>query len=928
MKEGKFYMRSSNIYSPFDLKCEFTTNPLGVDKKNPIFSWKLRHLEKNEKQTAYQVIVSSSLETINDNIGDVWDTGKVLSSEQVIKYEGKELEPCKVYFWKVRWWDSKDQESPFSVVNTFETGLMNEENWKAKWITKKEHKYEVYSPDGAPFGLNYTIAYAPMFRKSFNISKKIKRARVYIAGLGLYELYINGERIGDRVLDPGQTDYKKRVLYTVYDVSKNIRDGKNAIGVILGNGRYVKEYGYDFPKLIIQVLVEYEDDSIEWIVSDESWKTTYGPITLNSLYHGEIYDGRKEIKGWNLPDFDDSTWENAILAEPPGGKLYSEIYPPIRITKTIKPIKMWSPEPGTYVYDFGQNYTGWIKIKVRTNESGKEIRIKHAELTYEDGTLNYSTNRTALATDVYITKGEGYEEYEPRFTYHGFRYVEILGYPGVPTLEDIEGKVVHTAVESNGEFICSNELINKIHHNIIWGQLSNLMSIPTDCPQRDERMGWMGDAQLSAEEAIFNFDMIGFYRKYLNDIRDAQKENGSLSDVIPPYWSIYPGDPAWSTAYITIAWYLYQYYGDKYVLEEHYEGFKRYVEFLKKLAPDYIVSFYKYGDWCQPGTVRPKDNSGELTSTFYFYHDVITLSKIAKLLGKEADYKYYSELADKIKSAFNKKFLKEKAYASIPAELSEENVKALLEKYPEDIKDFLRQQFTILSSLGMFTSQTLNTLPLYLNLVPEDKVQDVLKTLLEDIIIRHDYHLDTGIVATRYIFDVLTSYGYDEVAYKIVNQKTYPSFGYMIEEGATTLWERWEKLTSTGMNSHNHIMFGSVDAWFYRVIAGVRVGEPGWNKIIFEPHPVGDLKYAKARLNTIKGEVEINWQKTENTFSMRISVPVNSKGEVHVPKLFERFVVKEGDNIIYEKKGDLEENEKYIVIRVGSGSYNFYMEKI
>lgn len=918
-------MQSVNIYSPYDLKCEFAVNPIGVDKRNPIFSWKLKHSNKGEKQSAYQIIVASSLENISKDFGDMWDTGKVKSSEQIIRYEGKSLEPCKIYYWKVRWWDSKDHESPYSDIGIFETGLLEESNWKAYWISKKEHKYEEYAPQGAPFGLTYTIPYSPIFRKVFDINKKIRRARVYVSGLGLYELYVNGKRIGDRVLDPGQTDYKKRVLYTVYDVTENLILGKNAMGVILGNGRYVKEYGYDFPKLILQLLLEYEDDSFEWVITDETWKTKYGPISLNSLYHGEVYDGRKEIKDWNLPEYDDSDWENAVIVDPPGGKFYSEIYPPIKVTRTLKPIKMWSTKIGTYIYDFGQNFTGWVKIRLKTFESGKELRIRYSELIYEDGTLNCSTNRTALATDIYITKGEGYEEYEPRFTYHGFRYVEVNGYPGVPTLEDIEGKVVHTAVETIGEFVCSNDLINRIHQNIIWGQLSNLMSVPTDCPQRDERMGWMGDAQLSAEEAIFNFDMINFYKKYLNDIKDAQKDNGSLSDVIPPYWSIYPGDPAWSTAYITIAWYLYQYYGDRYILEEHYEGFKKYVEFLKRLAPNYIVNFYKYGDWCQPGTVRPKDNSGELVSTFYFYHDVLTLSKIAKILNREDDYKYYSELADKIKEAFNNKFLKDKAYSCIPAELSKEYIEKILSQYPEDIKGFLEQQYTILSSLGMFTSQTLNVLPLYLDLVPLEKKKDVLNTLIEDIVVRHDFHLDTGIVGTRYIFDVLTDNGFDEIAYKIVTQKTYPSFGYMIEEGATTLWERWEKLTSTGMNSHNHIMFGSVDAWFYRVLAGIRSKDPGWEYVVFEPHPVGDLKYAKASVKTIRGEVEISWEREEDSLIINVSLPVNSKGEVHLPKIFNNFVIKEGENLIYEKKGDLEEEERYIVYKIGSGSYSFKM---
>lgn len=916
-------MGNYNSYAPYYLRCEYMENPLGVDKKNPIFSWKLRHTRKDEKQYAFQILVSSSINNLEKDIGDMWDTGKIISEDQVIRYEGKPLEPNKIYYWKVRWWDSNDEVSPYSEIAIFETGLLDNKNWKAKWITKKEHKYDVYSPEGVPFGKNYVIAYAPLFRKEFKVDRKIKRARAYISGLGLYELYINGEKIGDRVLDPGQTDYKKRVLYTVYDVTKNIKNGQNAIGIILGNGRYVKDYGYDFPKLIFQLLIEYEDEIQDFIISDYTWKTTYGPITLNSLYHGEVYDARKEIPKWNLPNFNDENWENAIEVEGPGGKLVSEIFPPIKVNKIIKPLRMWSPKPQVYIYDFGQNFTGWVKIRINNSLEGTEIKIRYAELINEDGTLNTSTNRTAKAEDIYITKGEKIEIYEPRFTYHGFRYVEILGYPDIPTLEDIEGKVVYSAVQPISKFISSNDLINKIHQNIIWGQLSNLMSIPTDCPQRDERMGWMGDAQLSAEEAIYNFDMISFYKKYLNDIKDAQREDGSIPDVVPPYWSLYPGDPAWSTAYITIAWYLYQYYGDKYILEDHYEGFKKYINFLCKLAPNFILNFYKYGDWCQPGTVKPKDFSGEFISTWYFYHDVLILSKIAMILNRKEDYEYFSNLADTIKKAFNNKFLKEKFYSCIPYGLDQESLENIIEEYPEEVKEMMRQHFTIMLSLGMFTSQTINTLPLYLNMVPENNRMEVLNTLINDIKVLHDYHLDTGIVGTRYIFDVLSDNGYSELAYKVVTQKTYPSFGYMIEEGATTLWERWEKLTSNGMNSHNHIMFGSVDAWFYKYLVGIRVKDKGWSKILIEPHPVGDLKFVKASLNTIKGEVEVSWNKSEDLFIINVLIPVNSEAEIRIPKLFENLTIKENGKIIYRKPGDIPETNKYIILNRGSGHYIF-----
>ncbi|MGB9681482.1 MAG: family 78 glycoside hydrolase catalytic domain [bacterium] len=933
-------MERDKLYAPFDLRCEYSKNPLGLEEKNPRLSWKLEHSDRGEKQSGYQVIVSSCLENIEKDIGDVWDTGRVLSSDSVIKYNGLPLESTKTYYWKVRWWDSQERVSSFSNISCFEMGLLNESDWKAKWIGRDSYRYEMIEQKEIPFSRGYTLAWSPLFRKEFKLEREIKKARVYISGLGFYELYINGSRIGDKVLDPGQTDYKKRVLYSTYDVTCNLILGENAIGVVLGNGRYVKDYGYDFPKLIFQLLIEYIDGSRELIISDRTWKTSYGPITLNGIYYGEVYDARNEIPGWDLPHFDDTEWEYAKEVDAPGGKLVSEMLPPIKVTKTLKPVKMTSPKPGVFVYDFGQNFTGWVKLRVKGPE-GTEIRIRYAELLGEDGLLNMIPNRGAKATDVYITKGQGLETYEPRFTYHGFRYVEITGYPGVPTLDDIEGCVVHTAVEPTGSITTSNELINQIHKNILWGQLSNLMSVPTDCPQRDERMGWMGDAQLTVEEAIYNFDMITFYKKYLDDIKDAQKEDGSVSDVVPPYWSLYPADPAWGTAYITIAWHLYYYYGEKDVLEKHYDGLKRYIDFLTKLSPDYILRFYKYGDWCPPGSIRPKDFSGELVATWCYYNDTLNFSKIAQVLGNSEDFEKYSKLAEGIKEAFNKKFLKERFYATSPIpELSKEEsstyLETFLKNFPEEQRKEMQELLQhFIASMG-FTSQTINSLPLYLDIVPSEKKKDVLDTLINDITELHDYHLDTGIVGTRYIFDVLTDNGYDEIAYRIANQRTYPSWGYMIEEGATTVWERWEKLTSSGMNSHNHIMFGTVDPWFYKALAGIKCLEPGWNKIIIEPHLVKDLRYTHASVNTLKGLVEVDWEKRDDLTIFSISIPVNTEAEFRLPKLYPNFIVSESDKPIWEDGTfyrevsgifEAKDLEKYLSFKLGSGRYSFKITK-
>jgi len=721
-KKGNY----DSVKAPTSLLCEYVANPLGIDVTLPRFFWVLTHLGRGQLQSAYQVLVASNQATLDGETGDR-DSGKVVSGESVnVPYAGTLLESRKMYYWKVRVWDKDGKVSPWSKTATFEMGLLKPDDWKGKWIK----------------GGN-------LLRRKFSIDKDIARARVYVSGLGYYELRINADKVGDSILDPGWTDYKKRVFYSVYDVSKYLEKGENAIGIMLGNGRYVKAYGYGSPKTIFQLNIEFTDGTSESVVTNESWKTAQGPIFADDIYNGETYDARLERLGWDTPLCDDSNWSSVTVVDAPEGKLLSQAsFPPIKVVKILQPKKITNPKPNVYVYDFGQNFTGWVRLRVRGPRS-TQVQLRYAELLDENGMINTTPNRGAKATDTYILKGEGEEIYEPRFTYHGFRYVEVTGFPGTPTLESLEGGVVHSAVEPVGGFTCSNSLINKIHQNVLWGQLSNLMSIPTDCPQRDERMGWMGDAQLVVEEAIYNFDMGGFYTKWIEDISDSQKEDGSVPDVVPPYWSIYPTDPAWGTACIVIPWYLYQYYGDKQILKKNYSPMKKWIDFLSSKTVDYIVSYSKYGDWCPPGHIKAVDTPGELTSTWYYYYDTLTLCTIARILGNHEDAEKYAQLSDKIKEAFNKKFLKDDHYGT--------------------------------------GSQTCNILPLFLDMVPEDRKKTVLKNLIGDIVITHSNHLNTGIVGTRYILDVLTQCGQANLAYKLVTQTTYPGWGYMIREGATTL---------------------------------------------------------------------------------------------------------------------------------------------
>ncbi len=897
------------INPPNNLRCEYLKNPINIDTSLPRFSWTLEHKKRNQYQSAYQIIVSSDSERSTSETGDIWNSGKVTSKKSNnIRFQGKSLESYKLYYWRVKWWDKEGSESAFSNVSTFGMALLEESDWKAKWISKGEfvnkrtrREFQYKSGGRGLFGRLREVN-AIYLRKEFNLEKPIKTAKLYICGLGYYHLRINGERIGDRILDPAQTDYNKIALYSTYDITDNLQEN-NAVGVILGNGRCVELYGYDFPKLIVQIHINYKDGTTGIVSTDKSWKVSTGPILENGIYYGEKYDARLEIPGWDHPNFEDKAWDNVTVVE--GYKLTSQLMQPINITKVMNPQKMESPQPGMYVYDFGQNFTGFVCLKVR-GPRGDQVTLKFAENIKEDGTLNFATNRSAPVNEIYILKGEGEEIFQPHFTYHGFRYVELTGFPGVPTLETIEGLFFHSNVPKVGNFICSNDLINKIHKNIIWGQLSNLMSIPTDCPQRDERHGWMGDAQLAAEEAILNFDMARFYSKYLQDIKLSQRDDGSISDVVPPYWPIYPADPAWGTAYITIAWYLYWYYNDIRVLKEHYKSLKFYVDFLSSNARNNILSVGgKYGDWCPPMCIVSKRTPLDLVSTWHYYHDTLLFSKIAKILGEDYDYNKYSEKGEEIKDAFNREYLM-RTYKYIKVSFTDGAI-----------------------------SQTSNVLPLYLNMVPEDKEKSILNNLIEAITGHYDYHIDTGIVGTRYIFEVLTDNGYPEIAYKMITQKSFPGYGYMIREGATTLWERWEKLESSGMNSHNHIMLGSVDTWFYKTLAGISSLEPGWNTLQIKPFVPDDMNYATASIDTIKGRIYSAWEKIEDKLVITLKIPVGCKAETWIPIKDIKNEIKEGDRIIWKDGEQPETNSEiefkelkanYLIISIGSGYYKFSVQ--
>jgi alpha-L-rhamnosidase len=834
--------------------------------------------------------VSSSEEGLLDDDGAVWDSGRVESRASVnVSFDGGPLETRRKYFWRMRWWDDGGRVSPYSEVATFEMGLIGGDDWSAEWIEGRD-----------------------LFRKQIPIDTEIESARVYVSGLGFYELYVNGERIGDQVLDPGWTSYDRLVMYSTYDITDELVRGENVLGILLGAGRYaqtpaddlppympnfIELYGQHDKKLLLQLHVNYTDGSEEVFTSDGTWKTEKGPLVEDDLYNGEVYDARLERDGWSESGYDDSGWVDASIADPPPGRLISQgTLPPIRRIKALQPVKMSSPVSGVNIYDFGQNFAGWVRLRVQ-GPRGAKVKLRFTELLNPDGSLNVAPNRSARAEDTYILRGGDVEYYEPRFTYHGFRYVEVTGYPGTPGLDSIEGVVVNSDVRTTGGFTCSNQLINDIHRNVVWGQLSNMVSIPTDCPQRDERLGWTGDAQLTVEEALYNFDAAPFFAKYVRDIRVAQREDGALPNFAPSCESSFPSDPAWGIAGIIVPWYLYLHCGDRRILEENYEMMRRWVEYLESQSEGHVTKITKYGDWCPPGQIKPLDTSVELTSTWCHYQGAMLLHEIEKILGKTAEAEGTLKLAESIREAFNEEFLKETFYDR--------------------------------------GSQTSNVLPLYLDMVPEQAQSSVLEHLIYDINHNRGGHLATGIIGTRYLLDTLTKLGHTDLAYKIVTKTTYPSWGHMIQEGATTLWERWEYLASGGMNSHNHIMFGSVDGWFYRVLAGIDVDaqRPGFEQVHFKPHPVGDLGHVSASIETQRGKVSSSWRIGGGEFFLEVSIPVNSHGTVAIPSIGMENPVIEESGVIVWREGAFAEGvpgiskgesaDDCIVFQVGSGTYSF-----
>jgi alpha-L-rhamnosidase len=894
---------------PVCLRCEFADNPRGVDASNPRLSWKLESTSRAQEQTAFQILVASCPRALAEEKGDLWDSGEVLTSQSIcIRYRGQPLKSSQPAFWKARVWDKAGRASDWSKAATWEMGLLSPQDWQAQWLndgkSNPEKDADFYQEDPAP-----------LFRKEFMLPKTVARARLYVSGLGYYEASLNGKRVGDQVLDSGWTRYSERALYSTYDVTSQVRRGANCIGVMLGNGWYnplpLRMWGHlnlrehlpvGRPRFIAHLEIEFADGTRESVVSDSTWKVGKGPIRFNSIYLGEVYDARREVAGWDRPGFDDSSWRRPGIATEPIGQLRAQSQPPIRVTKTLKPARLTEPKPGVFIFDFGQNFAGWAKLKLSA-PAGAKVVLRYGELLNPDGALNPMTSvagqikgthktkdgreesvggpgapAVAWQSDTYVAKGKGVESYTPRFTFHAFRYVELTGLSGKPSREAVTGLRLNADVERVGSFECSNAQLNRIQDLCDWTFLSNLFSVQSDCPHR-ERFGYGGDLAATSEAFMMNYDMATFYAKAVRDWQDSAQPDGMLTDTAPFVGIQYCGI-AWAMVHPLVQRQRYQYYGDRQLIEEQYETARRWLDLEAQANPNGIVEeglSDHEGLAPAPAMVTP-----------LFAASAGTVSELAAILGREDEAQKYERLFEQIRKAYLERFLDQSSGKVGPG------------------------------------TQASQAFALYLNLLPEEQRPAALQFLLDDIRLRHDGHLSTGIFGTKFILDLLSRAGEADLASTIVNQKTYPGWGYMLENGVTTLWEHWEGSDNT--YSHNHPMFGSVSEWFYHWLGGIQPAPDavGFDRIIIRPQLVKDLNWVRCSYNSVRGTIDSNWKRDGNRLKLEVEIPANTTAWVYVPAS-EAGQIKEGGKPAAESQGVhfVKQDGGQTIFQIGSGHYVF-----
>jgi alpha-L-rhamnosidase len=865
---------------PCCLTCEYATDPLGIQTASPRFAWQLQSPQRGDRQTAYQVVVASTARRAAAGQGDLWDSGKSTSADSIeVSYAGVPLASRQRCFWSVRVWDARGQVSPWAPAASFELGLLSQDDWLAQWI-------------GYPAGWAGRALY---FRRDFKLPAAAASARVYVAGIGCHELRLNGRKVGDGVLEPAQTCYDKRVLYITHDVTALLRPGPNVIGAIVGNG------WHGMAKLRLQMHVRHpggKETVIRSTPGPFSWMVGVGPITHHGIYDGETYDARLEDDGWDTPAYATArargmSWAMAQGVEPPGGQMVAQEIEPMRVLDTHEAASISRPRRGVYVLDMGQNLAGWARLRLRAKR-GTQVTMRFAESLNDDGTVNQQNLYTARATDTYIARGGGMEGYEPRTTYHGFRYIQVDGLPAKPTKQTVVARVVRSAMDIRGRFACSSDILNRIHRAVVWTEAGNQHGVPTDCPQRAERMGWLNDLTARTEQAVYNFDLSRFYAKFSRDIADAQLPTGEVPDTVPLRWGFYPACPV-SLAMVLIPRLVSQHWGNRRLLEECYQPMRNWVDCLVRLSEGGILKLSRWGDWSEPsgnpeklGPAKSRRTPGELVSTAFLAQHARLLSRTAGRLGRRGDRLTYARLAQRVTTAFNRHFWD--------------------------------------SRRGVYGtgSQACNALAVMFELASGPRALSAVEAIVRDVRARGE-HLSTGNIATKYVLEVLSSHGHHDLACRVASASTYPSWGYMLSRGATTIWERWEHATGGAMNSHNHPMLGSVGAWFYRHVAGLRVADDafGSDHFIIEPRPAGGITNASASLRTIRGPASVDWRLDGDAMRVEVEVPMGATAQVRLAGLD----VSEGAQPL---RGRLPQgiaqatvDGDATIVRIGGGKYSF-----
>lgn len=868
---------------PQNLLCEYLISPIGIDTPTPRLRWQLNDQRPGALQQAYQIIVGTDSLAVLHGQGEMWNTQKVLSKEMLLTHQGNPLKPFTRYYWTVQVWDKDGKKSPAAPIASFETGMMQMSNWKGFWISDVQ---------------DINLKPAPYFRKIFKPASKIKSARAYIAVAGLYELFINGQRIGNHRLDPMYTRFDRRTLYSTYDITSSLNTDSIAIGVVLGNGWYNHQstavWYFDKapwrarPRFCMDIRIIYTNGKEETISTGEDWKTALSPITLNSIYTAEHQDARLEKKGWNTPSFNDTKWRRAMIVSAPSNHIVAQVMHPIRDIEEIKPISLQKINDQKYIFNLGRNIAGVSRIVVK-GEKGTTLRLKHSELLDKEGNVDQSNiivhyrptdDTDPFQTDIYTLSGEGEETFMPHFNYKGFQYVEVTSdKPITLTKESLTGIFMHSDVPASGQIESSNPTLNKIWSATNNSYLSNLFGYPTDCPQR-EKNGWTGDAHIACETGLYNFDGITIYEKWMADHRDEQQPNGVLPSIIPSDgWGYEWGNgPDWTSTIAIIPWNIYQFYGDKKLLTDCYDNIKRYVDHITEISPSGLTD-WGLGDWVPVKSVTPK----ELTSSIYYFVDASILAKSAGILKRQADYEKYTALSAKIANAINAKYLN-----------------------PQ----------TGIYGTGL---QTELSAPLYWGIVPE-KLRAKVAEQLAQRVIADNRHIDVGLLGSKTILNALSENGYPDLAYEVAAQENFPSWGWWIRNGATTLLENWP-IDAKSDISQNHIMFGEIGAWYYKALGGIKPDpqNPGFKNTILQPYFVKGLESFEARHLGPYGEIRSSWKRQGNNIIYKVTVPANSSATLYLKA---KNILKNGNPLLNDKKVAVGDTEQY-TIKLNAGSHEF-----